>query len=110
MERWVGGWRAAWGSWGDDGKCDGSPAGQKVLSGLGAHWDSAGVDASSSPAAPAPPPTLPRARLTSVGIMEWLSRVRSFMKRILLGLFTKGLSSIVARPMNLERQRAGVSS
>lgn len=54
-------------------------------------------------AAPSPSATLPGAQLTSVGFMEWLSRARSFTKRTSVGFFTKGFSSIVARPMNLGR-------
>lgn len=42
--------------------------------------------------------------------MEWLSRVKSFTKRTLLGCFHNGLSRTVARPMKLGRQGAGVRS
>lgn len=89
-----------WKSRGDDGRVMRPPRGRKHSLG----GDTGPLLELSSPAllaAPTPPATLLGARLTSVGFMEWLSRVRSFTKSTSLGFFTKGVSIIVARPMNL---------
>lgn len=91
-------------------RCDGSPRVENVLWVRGDTETLLPGTAQLHQLPPTPSAALPGARLTSVGIMEWLSRVRSFTKRIFLGFFTKGLSSTVAMPMNLGRQGAGVRS
>lgn len=99
LNGWVGG---RVGKSGRRWQCDGAPKGRKQSLG---EVTGPLLEQSSpvSLAVPNPPATLPGVQLTSVGILEWLSRAKSFTKRTSLGFFTKGLSIIVARPMNLGR-------